>query len=324
MRPEFGWGHQAVYGEPGTSVLRGDGRLPTRHTRYIGVRGNLEWWLPDDSPFGVDLSVTIMERNSSNLTYPWHDISPLARPYIDANDGRVKSEVISGTNPTYGPVSGSINVYSRMELFNEDINAMFRLRRGDGWQLNFLAGAHFLQFRERIDIVAASRILPSETTVNGTEDHYQTFSKFYGGQIGLKGDIARGRWTFDAKGTLALGGNAEEIRAKGFRVNDGPAGRIGTNYGLLVLPSNSGSFTRVDLNFVTQWNANLTFAVNRWLGLRVGYTLLTWSNPVRPGDQIQPINLNQLNGVGPALPSIPFQSDFFWAQGVNVGLELKW
>src|SRR4051812_39535403 len=42
-------GSQAVYGQPGTEVLRGDGRLPTRHTRYIGVRGSLDWWFADDS-----------------------------------------------------------------------------------------------------------------------------------------------------------------------------------------------------------------------------------------------------------------------------------
>lgn len=92
-------GSQAIFGQPATQVLRGDGRLPTRHTRYIGVRGNLDWWFTDDSPFGVDLSVTIMERNSSNLTYQWHDINPLARPYQDDNDGQWKSEIVAGNHP---------------------------------------------------------------------------------------------------------------------------------------------------------------------------------------------------------------------------------
>jgi hypothetical protein len=316
-------GSQAVYGQPGTEVLRGDGRLPTRHTRYIGVRGNLDWWLPNDSPFGVDLSVIIMERDSSNITYPWHDINPLARPYLDANDGKWKSEIVAGNNPVYGPVAGSINVYSRMEFFDEDINAMYRIGRGDGWQLNLLTGAHFIQFRERVDITSASRILPAETTVISLEDHFQTFSKFYGGQIGLKGGYTRGRWTFDGKGVLALGGNAENIRAKGFSVIDGPGGKVVTDTGLYVQPSNSGSFSRVALNFVTEWNANLTFAVTQRIGVRVGYTLITWNNPVRPGDQIEALNRTQTAG-GPVAPTIPFRTDFFWVQGVNVGLDLKW
>ena len=315
-------GSQAVYGQPGTRVLRGDGRLPTRHTRYIGVRANFDWWFRDDSPWGIDLSATIMERNSSNYTYQWHDINPLARPYRDANDGQWKSEIVAGNNPVYGPVSGSINVYSRMEFFEQDINAMYRLARGESWQLNLLLGAHFIQFRERLDIVSASRLLPAETTVVSLEDHFQTSSKFYGGQIGLKGNYTRGRWTFDGKGVLALGGNAEEIRAKGFGLVDGPGGKTVTNTGLYVQPSNGGSFSRVALNFVTEWNANLTFAVTPRLGVRAGYTLITWSNPVRPGDQIEAINRNQ--PAGPMAPTIPFRTDLFWVQGLNLGMDWKW
>jgi len=315
-------GSQAVYGEPGTSVLRGDGRLPTRHTRYIGVRGNLDWWFRDDSPYGVDLSLTIMERNSSNLTYEWHTIDPLGRPYRDANDGQWKSEIVAGNHPVYGPVSGSINVYSRMEFFEQDINAMIRLSRGENWQLNFLAGAHFIQFRERVDIISASRILPAETTVASLEDHIQTFCKFYGGQIGLKGQYTRGRWTLDGKGVLALGGNAEDIRAKGLGVNDGPGGRTMTATGLYVQASNTGSFSRVALNFVTEWNANLTCALNDRWGVRVGYTLLTWSNPARPGDQIEPVN--RTPAIGGPVPTIPFRTDLFWVQGLNLGLDWKW
>jgi len=41
------------------------------------------------------------------------------------------------------------------------------------------------------------------------------------------------------------------------------------------------------------------------LGVRIGYTLITWSNPVRPGDQIEAINRNQ--PVGPVAPTIPFR-----------------
>jgi hypothetical protein len=313
-------GSQAVYGEPGTVVLRGDGRLPTRHTRYIGVRANLDWWFRDDSPFGVDLSVTIMERNSSLITYPWNAYDPLARPYRDAADGPWKSEIVAGNHPVYGPLAGSINVYSRMELFQQDINAMVRLDRGDAWQVNLLAGARFLQFRERVDIVAASKVLPAETRVIGVQDHFQTFCKFFGGQIGVKGNYTLGRWTFDGKGVLALGGNAEEIRAKGYTVDHGPAGRTLTANGLYVKDSNSGAFNRVVLNFVTEWNANITYALNERWGLRAGYTLLTWSSPVRPGDQIAPLNRTAAG----AAPAIPFRTDLFLVQGLNLGIDWKW
>jgi len=58
------------------------------------------------------------------------------------------------------------------------------------------------------------------------------------------------------------------------------------------------------------------------LGVRIGYTLITWSNPVRPGDQIEAINRNQ--PVGPVAPTIPFRRDLFWVQGLNLGMDWKW
>jgi hypothetical protein len=61
--------------------------------------------------------------------------------------------------------------------------------------------------------------------------------------------------------------------------------------------------------------------------LRVGYNLITWLNPVRPGDQIAPVNLAEVAPGAPPFtgkPSVPFREDFFWAQGVNAGVELRW
>jgi hypothetical protein len=49
--------------------------------------------------------------------------------------------------------------------------------------------------------------------------------------------------------------------------------------------------------------------------------------PVRPGDQIQPVNLSQVAPgglVGPLAPTIPFRTDSMWAHGAHAGLELRW
>lgn len=62
------------------------------------------------------------------------------------------------------------------------------------------------------------------------------------------------------------------------------------------------------------------------LRARIGYSLLTWNNPVRPGDQIEPLDLSQLNPEAPPgqAPAMKFRSDFFWAQGLNFGVEARW
>jgi hypothetical protein len=320
-------GSQAVIGDPGTEILRGNGRLESRHDRYVGERLGSEWWWSRGSPFGLEANVSILERDSSNLTFPWQSGTALALPYVDAASGQWKSYVIAGNSPVNGPLSGSINVYSRIEFFDEDVDAMWRLIQTDNYRLVLLAGAHFLQMRERLRTTGASLELPAQSTLLGVFDQFDTFDKFYGGQIGLKGIWRRGRLYIEGRGVIALGADDQVVNSKGNRVIDSPAGRTTEDYGLYVLPSNTGVFERAALDFVTEWGLNVGWAFSSRLGCHIGYTLVTWNNPVRPGDQIEPLNLSQVSPgglVGPLKPAIPFRTDFFWAQGLNFGVELRW
>ena len=98
-------------------------------------------------------------------------------------------------------------------------------------------------------------------------------------------------------------------------------------YGLFVLPSNRGEFSRVSFDVVTELRLNVVFELTRHVKLRSGYSFLTWDGPVRPGDQVLPINLSQVSpgGLrGPLQPLPNFKEDFFWAHGLNAGVELSW
>lgn len=318
-------GSQAIFGQPGTEVLRGDGPLDSRHGRYIGGRFGGDRWFSRDSRFGINGSIALLERDSSNLTFPPHTITPLARPYLDANDGQWHSFIVAGSSPQFGELSGSINVYSRIEFFGEDVNGLMRIGRGESYRVNLLAGAHFLQMRERLDITGTSRILPDESSLIGVTDHFGTFNKFYGGQMGLSGWLRRGRWSLESKGVIALGADLQEIRTKGDRVFHTPEKRTTETFGLLVLPGNTGDFQRAKFDFVTEWGLSVGWSLNSRFQLCVGYSLLTWNNPVRPGDQIQPIDLTQIGNEGqPPKPGVPFRTDIFWGQGLNFGLQTRW
>jgi len=316
-------GSAAIVGDPDTLVLRGSQRLKSRHGRFIGFRNSAEYWLSDR--FGIDATVFILERDSSNLTYRHHTYSPLVRPYIDAATGEQRTEIIAGFNPGVGDLAGSINVYSRVEVFGQDTNILIRLAENEQIRVHALFGARFLQMRERLDITATSRIKPAEAVIFGQADHIQTFMKFFGGQTGLAAEVYRGNWFVGAKGTLALGADVQIVRAKGDRVVHTPQGRETADYGLYVLPSNTGHFERTVLDFVTDWQFNIGYMLTPRLRTRIGYSLMTWNNPVRPGDQIVPIDMLQIENGNTALaPKIPFRSDFFWAQGLNFGFDLKW
>src|SRR5262249_46204692 len=100
------------------------------------------------------------------------------------------------------------------------------------------------------------------------------------------------------------------------------------DYGLYILPSNRGNFERAAFDLVGEAKLTVGWDVTSWLAVQVGYSFLYWMQPVRPGDQIQPINLAQVapgGPVGPAVPAgVPFRSDCMWAHGFNVGAEVRW
>ena len=128
------------------------------------------------------------------------------------------------------------------------------------------------------------------------------------------------------KATFALGADDQQIITSGNRVFAVPGNRETLNYGLLVQPSNSGSFERAAFDMVSEVSLTLSYQLMRRLALRTGYSFMTWNNPVRPGDQIVPVNATQVGSglMGSAHPTVPFREDFFWAQGAHVGLELRW
>jgi len=80
----------------------------------------------------------------------------------------------------------------------------------------------------------------------------------------------------------------------------------------------------------------LGYNLTKRLKLTTGYTLLYWSNLVRPGDQIDlDVNANLLprnNGGTPDPativpgdhPRFVFRQTDLWAQGLNLGAEYTW
>lgn len=320
-------GSAAIPGAPGTELLRGGDRITSRHNnRYVGVRFGAAYWFDPCRTWGVDADAFFLERDSTHLTVAPGAVPVLALPFVGPQ-GNNNSSVVSGLNPVFGDLSGGTTVYSRMELFGQQANGVLNLGRSSWAEWDLLAGTRFLQLRERLDLTSTSRMLPMATMLLGLEDHFQTFDKFYGGQLGTKARVFFGRLSLEGRATVALGADDEQIRNKGQAIFQTPQVRLVQPHGLFVLPSNSGSFSRVAFGVVTEERLTVAYKLTPHVRLRVGYNLLTWNGPVRPGDQVSPLNLSQLSpgGLrGPLLPLPSFKQDLFWAHGVNSGLEFCW
>jgi hypothetical protein len=308
---------QGIIGRPDTQVLYGDQRLRTRHgDQFGGVRVNLNWWFNDEQTLGLEASAFFLERDSTHYLVTSDGSALLARPFVNA-DGTAASDVIAGQSPT-GLRSGAFVGYSRIELFGEEANLTRSLWRGDGFALDFLAGARFLQMRDRADLTATGRDLPAQTTLHGLEDHIQTFNDYYGGQLGLRGELTCGRWSLLARGTIGLGADDETVRAYGITLDQTPTSRVVIPTGLSVQSTNTGKSQRTSLNMVASLGLNVNYQITRWAMASAGYSFLLWDGPVRSGDQIDPVI------AAGSRPAIPFKQDVFWAHGLNVGLTFAW
>ena len=312
-----------LLGRPDTRVLYGDDRLETRHDdRFNGVRFDLGWWFDDAHTLGVEGGAFFLERDSTHFEAISDGSTVLARPYFNALTGAPESEIIAGDAAT-GPRNGGFVGYSRIELYGEEINLKTPLLEGDDGRLELLAGAHFLQMRDRVDLTATGWSLTGTPTLFGLTDHFRGDDQFYGGQVGLRGEVERGRWGLQLTAEIAPGVTDATVGAFGDRTVQTAAAKAVTPYGLLVQPSNSGTFPHDAFDFVSQLRLDATYRLSRRVKVFAGYTFLYWNAPLRAGDQID-LTVNPTYPNGPARPAIPFRTDNFWAQGCNAGLQISW
>lgn len=300
-----------------TQVLYGDDRLETRHgDRFNGLRVALGYWFDDARTVGVEGNAFFLERDSTYFKATSDGNYLLARVYENA-DGSPASSIIAGQAPT-GLRNGGFVGYSRIELFGEEANLVAPLLAGDTFRLEGLVGARFLQMRDRTDLTASGRSLPQTTTLFGLEDHYRVENAYYGGQVGLRGELTRGRWFVNLRGEVGLGANVAQVRAFGLSLYQTPQERLVTPTGLTVQASNTGTFDRTPVNMVSEVGLNVGYRVTDGIRLYCGYTFLLWDSPMRSGDQVDLV----VNGS--SRPTIPFKEDLFWAQGLNGGVEFTW
>jgi hypothetical protein len=315
-------------GNPGTEVLYGDERLETRHgDRFVGTRLTLGYWLDPTQGLGLEAKAFFLERDSTHFKAISTGDTLLARPYISALDGSPQSEIIAGPVPGGGAESGAFVGYSRIELFGQEANLVIPALANEALHLDVLVGTRFLQMRDRLDLTATSQVLPDQTTLLGVTDHFRADNQFYGGQVGVRGSHTWGRWSFNLGEEAALGATEQTVRAFGERLSQTPTQRIVQPFGLSVLASNTGRFSRADLDAVFETTAQVGYQLTDHIRILGGYTFLYWNNPIRAGDQVDVImNPSQLTGplVGPARPAVPFREDSFWAQGASAGLEFSW
>jgi hypothetical protein len=316
-------------GQPGTSVLYGGNGLT--NNPYSGVRLRGGYWFNDCHGWGLDLGGFILGSGVNNYSNSSLGTPFLARPFFNAATGAQDIEAVASPNG----LTGTFSARNTFLLFGAEANLRRNLFCGCNWFIDGFAGWRMLGLNESLTMTENLAIvnstnpsLPIGSTFVVT-DRFSTSNLFNGAQIGGIGEYRVGRWYADVRASIALGGTQQVVNIAGSTVSQAPGFAPTTSTGgLLAQTSNIGNYSRGMVSMVDEIGLNIGYQFTNHIRGFVGYNFLYWTSVVRPGNQIDPVvNPNLIPpavGGGPSRPAFSFNGSDFWAQGINVGLDIRW
>ena len=249
-----------------------------------------------------------------------------------------------------GLASGTVSVNSSSGLQGAQVNLLCNLccscynpcdccQPARGYRVDLISGMNYLNLKEQLRITENSQVFPGATgtALDGANisafDQFGTRNQFYGPQIGARAQVWRNHLFANVTGLVALGVTQQTVNINGATTITPPGGPVQVLPGdLLTQSSNIGNYSRNQFSVVPQLGANVGYQVTNNLRFFVGYTFLFWSGVERPGDAID-LRVNSTSAPtapffqtvpsGPPAPLFGFHNSDFWAQGINIGVQLR-
>ncbi len=224
-------------------------------------------------------------------------------------------------------------------------------------RLDLMAGYRYYQLQDAATI--ATRITLTTGlgghlagTTFDIQDSFRSRNEFHGGEIGLITQRFHGRWSFEFLAKLAMGNNRQAVTIDGRTVTTVPGqaqishrgGPLAMEYTTSTVPNNTqvtrrggllalkntniGTFERDDFALIPHFNFEVGYQLTHRSRVYIGYDILLWWHVKRAGDHIDTrVNTSfippQIAPGGDPLPEFAWRSSNFWAQGFNLGWELR-
>jgi len=327
----------ASLNEPGTTILFGAGSgQDTGFGWFSGMRFTLGGWRDDDQIIGWEANGFVLERRSNifNASTAGGAARVLGVP-LNATEpfALVFPNPAGETTLNTGGFPGVTSVHLNSRLWGAEANGIVNLSTTDRLQVVGIVGFRYLDLVENLTSIStiADDVTRGVLTVT---DGFGTRNQFYGGQIGLRAALNRGRWNIDTTAKIAFGSTHQVQHIVG--TTEVTQGAFGFPTGVtqaanFAEPSNIGTIIRNVFAVVPEVQVTLAYQWGESIRPFIGYNFMYLSNAIRPGDQIdRNVNLTQnpfANAgplVGAPAPLPTFRSGDFWAQGINFGVELKY
>jgi hypothetical protein len=276
----------------------------------------------DDQHLGLEGTYLFLGTRTSDVSALGVNNIAFVRPPVDVFLPPVGSPL-----PTRSVLE---SLSSRLQ--GAELNGVAQLWMDDRVQLDLLAGFRYFELdegialRERISDPSVDAIDALSTI---SADQFDGHNRFYGGQLGLRGEWHRGSCFVNVLGKVALGETYEVVKINGLTeitVPGGPPQAFPS--GLLAFPANSGRFTHGSFAVLPEVGVRAGVDLGGRTRLFVGYDFLYLSSAARAADQITVPVMTPLilPPGGPAISAVrpAVRESVFWAQGITIGLECRY
>ncbi len=302
---------------------------------FSGGRVTLGYFLDDKQLSAFEASAFIVGQGTVSATVGSNGagVPTIASPYFDFATGTAAAFPYS----TPGVALGGVKVSSAARLFGGEGN--FVCNYPDcciccvPFPCSLLVGARYLNLQEKLSIDGLTQAVGTTPFV-ASQDSFRTLNQFIGGQVGGRIGWSFGPWFIAGQGKIGIGQVMEQVSIAGSTTAVVPGVYpVSVPAHLYAVASNSGNFTKNAFAYVPEVEARFGYRFNANLLAYVGYNFLYINKVARPGNQIDPvIDATQspaLSGAA-AVPgftrpaALPITQSSFWAQGVNVGIEITY
>jgi hypothetical protein len=322
-----------VVGQPGTRVLLGGEDVGTSPSPGFRLSAG---YSPDDR-WGVESSVFYVPPRSTTASVASSGQPGSTNLFIPFFDVTTRRESTTGL-ARVASFAGSATEELRNSVLGAELSATMRLPAPGPLRVDALGGFRYLRLRETYTFSTSSPDVPPQPVdVFQTTDEFAATNNFFGLQAGARARMDRGAWFLSGVLKVALGAMVESVEIDGrlvtndFTVFATPQTFAG---GYFAQPAaNMGKHTRSVFTVVPEVGLTLGYRVTPSLSVVAGYTFLYASNVVRAPEQINrninPSAAPAFTGSppaarsGPGEPTFKFNWSDFWAQGLNVGLALR-
>ncbi len=322
-----------AYGQPNTNVLLGGGDMDTNPNP--GFRLSAAYSM--DRRWGLEGNFLYLATRSTSRSVSSTGAdgsTDLLLPYFDVLKNRE-----SYTEISFAPVyAGSATTELSNGLMGAEANATYALDSAPPWNVRLVGGFRWLQLKETYTITTSSPFIPPNPggDIWETSDRFAATNNFYGAQFGAQARYNAAPWFASGSLKVGLGAMVQSVDVSGSLVtndlNDFGAAHTFPG-GYFALPSNIGDHSRTVFAVVPEVQFKVGYQFTPSASVYVGYDFLFANSVARPGNQVnRNINTSQSTSFtedpipipqGPAEPAFSFNSSSFWAQGVSLGLSIR-